>query len=118
MKFQTKYERYLMTREKNLGETMTERAGYIPPKIQIEQMILAGVRLDQQRKDLYDFTEDQEDDGTFMDPTREPGYDLADASVQAKQVEDNIRYGYDDEPLTDVKDSEEKTEEKQEESAD
>ena len=118
MKFSTKYERFPTVKETNLGETMTERAGYIPPKIQIEQMILAGARLDQQRKDLYDFTEEQEDDGSFMDPTREPGYDLADASVQAKQVEDSIRYGYHDEPLTDVKDSEEKTEEKKEESAD
>ena len=61
----------------------TEQAGYIPPQIQIENMILAGQRLDQSRKALYDFASEDEIDEDAIDPTRSGNFDLADASQQA-----------------------------------
>ena len=66
--------------EKNDGTTMTEQS-YIPPNIQIAQMIEAGQNLDAYRKELYDFTDEDPDlIEDYYDPTREPGYDMADAS--------------------------------------
>ena len=69
----------------------TEQAGYIPPQIQIENMILAGERLNQSRKELYDFTSPDEIDEDAFDPTRRGNFDLADASQMAMQTEMSLR---------------------------
>ena len=37
------------------SDTRTEQSGYVDPKRQIEDMILAGRRLDEARKNQYDF---------------------------------------------------------------
>jgi len=68
-----------------------ESAGYIPPKIQIENMILAGKRLDDARKEQYDFGPDDKIDENFVDPTRNPNFDMADASALADQVKENLQ---------------------------
>lgn len=87
MNFETKYERTPYNGEKLDQKSITETAGYIPPKIQIEQMILAGQRLNESRKAQFDYGPDEPDDG-YTDPTRDPGYDMADASmVMAREKE-------------------------------
>ena len=62
------------------SQSKTEQAGYIPPQIQIENMILAGERLNQTRMDMYDFSSADEIDEDAYDPTRRANFDLADAS--------------------------------------
>ena len=69
----------------------TEQAGYIPPQIQIENMILAGERLNQTRKDMYDFSSPDEIDEDAYDPTRRANFDLADASQMAMETEMSLR---------------------------
>jgi len=91
VKLFTQYRRPPKHLEENDGLTITESAGYIPPKVQIENLINAGKRLAQWRKEQYDFPEDDDVDESFEDPTRGPGYDLADASRDAKAVSDRIR---------------------------
>ena len=68
----------------------TEQAGYIPPQIQIENMILAGQRLDQSRKALYDFASEDEIDEDATDPTRSGNFDLADATQMAMLAESSL----------------------------
>lgn len=61
-------------------ECITEQSGYIDPKTQIEDMILAGRRLNDYRKAQYDFDSEEEIDETAFDPTRSGNFDLADAT--------------------------------------
>ena len=54
--FGTKYNRDgLNTCEPGGGKRITESAGYIPPQKQIESFILAGRRLNEARKEMFDF---------------------------------------------------------------
>lgn len=79
MPYNTKIKPQNFSGEINDGETLVEPAGYIPAKVQIESFIEAGRRLNESRKqEFYDINSDQ-DDEEFV-PTREPGFDLADAS--------------------------------------
>ena len=64
----------------------TESAGYIPPKKIIEQMIMAGLRLKSFREDQFDLQGGQDDDEVEPDPTRRPGFDMADASQIAHEL--------------------------------
>ena len=73
------------------SQSKTEQAGYIPPQIQIENMILAGERLNQTRMDMYDFSSADEIDEDAYDPTRRANFDLADASQMAMQTEMSLR---------------------------
>lgn len=61
-------------------ELITEQAGYVDPKRQIEDMILAGRRLDEARRNQYDFPDEESIDEEAYDPTRAGNYDLSDAS--------------------------------------
>lgn len=92
IKFRTPYnhKNFPKSYEKLSDVSLTERAGYIPPKIRIEQMLLAGLRLQQSRLEQFDFEGDV--DETFIDPTRSKGYDITDAqkhleSIKPKKVE-------------------------------
>ena len=71
-------------------ESETEQAGYIPPKVQIENMILAGQRLDHARSQ-YDFESEEDIDEDLYDPTRSGNYDLADATQSSLGVEARLR---------------------------
>ena len=73
--------------EKGGGEKLVEAAGYIPAEVQIRTMIDAGMRLSENRKELYDY-EGEIDDNVDLgqidyDFTRSPNVDFADVS-QAK----------------------------------
>jgi len=64
-----------------------EKAGYIPAKKIIEQMVMAGMRLKAFREDNYDLgPEDDDEDLAIGDPTRSPGFDMADASQIAMEL--------------------------------
>ena len=86
MRFNTQYDRIKQPPESNSGITLVERAGYIPAQQRIENLMLAGQRLVQARKELYDFP-DGKIDHNFSDPTRSKNYDLADAFQDGLKVE-------------------------------
>ena len=69
----------------------TEQAGYIPPQRQIEDMMLAGRRLDDYRKSQFDFPDDDSIDEDVYDPTRAGNFDLSDASQMSYDVNNRIR---------------------------
>ena len=79
--------------EKNLGERITESAGYIPPKRQIEEMILAGKRLSEFRAEMYDYPDAKSvPEDIQIDPTRSPAFDMADATQLAEETERRLQY--------------------------
>lgn len=75
--------------EINSGEEIVEKAGYIPAEIQIMEMINAGERLGEFRKEKYDYESLDDDDG-MMDPTRRKDFDLAEASQIGGMVNERI----------------------------
>lgn len=84
MEFATHYKRPETKYEPGGGRRLTESAGYLPAKFQIEQMILAGQRLAQARENMFDLKPEDEDGE--VDPTRSGNYDLADASAAAMAI--------------------------------
>lgn len=70
------------------GESKTEQRGYIKPKVQIQNMIAAGERLDAYKKEMYDFRAgDVLSEDFHMSATRKKGADLTDVMTeQAKLV--------------------------------
>lgn len=78
MKFATHYERERQAQEVNDGKTSVDRAGYISAQKRIENIMFAGQRLVQSRREMFDF-EGNSFDPSFSDPTRSPNYDMADA---------------------------------------
>lgn len=89
MVFQTKLNHKSTPPEKNTGPSFIEKAGYIPAKARIENMILAGQRLVAFRKEQFDMSHDKIDED-FDDPTRSKNYDLADAFQDSLAV--NARF--------------------------
>lgn len=79
------------TCEKEDHRTMTEQA-YVPPEIQINDMILAGLRLDAERRARFDSTELEIPEGEDipLDPTREPGVDLVDIQRHSERVRSEL----------------------------
>lgn len=86
-----KEKRTIFPREKNTGELKVETSGYIPAKNQIETLIQAGMRLSEYRREAYDFGHGEPVDDNYVDPTRSPNFDLADAHELTVQVEKNIK---------------------------
>lgn len=91
MQFQTKYTHEKSPGEINLGKNLVEKAGYIPAQSRIENMILAGQRLVEHRKEMYDFSNDKDIDESFSDPTRSKNYDMADAFIMSEVIKNNIK---------------------------
>lgn len=81
MKFFTQYDRPDLIEEVMSDDSITETAGYIPPERQIVDMINAGVRLGEFRKEAYDFGSGEEVPDDYIDPTRSPNFDMADAQA-------------------------------------
>ena len=91
MLFQTRYNRQERPGEINSGENLVERAGYIPAKIQIENLIQAGIRLKEHRAEMYDFKSLAEIDLDFHDPTRSKNFDIADAFQLRTALEHRLK---------------------------
>ena len=89
MQFNTQYKRWKQKAEEQSVESKVEKTGYVPAKTQIENMIMAGRRLNAYRAEQYDFTgeENDEEEDNFEDPTRSPNFDIADASSIQKVLE-------------------------------
>ena len=91
MQFQTKYTHEKSPGEINLGKNLVEKAGYIPAQARIENMILAGQRLVEHRKEMYDFSDGKDIDESFTDPTRSKNYDMSDAFIMSEAIKNNIK---------------------------
>lgn len=90
MTFQTHFTHKSSPPEKNSGITIVERAGYISAQKRIENMILAGQRLVEYRKQQFDF-DGNEIDEDFQDPTRNPNFDMADASQMQIALQERFK---------------------------
>lgn len=90
-KFYTNYNPGPKTMDYNSGEVIVDSSGYIPPKQRIENLIRAGERLEEFRREFYDYDYGDEDDGNWIDPLRSPGIDLADVSRIQNQALFNLR---------------------------
>ena len=96
-------------KEINSGEQITETAGYIPADVQIQDMIAAGMRLGEYRREMYDFDANEEIPEDFMDITRIPGVDVVDVeragiAVNAKiaEAQELLRKAKEEKPALDV----------------
>ena len=75
--------------EENSGEVIVETAGYVDSKTKIENMIFAGQRLEQSRDEYYDFNQENQFDEQIeydINPTRRPGFDMAEASEYQERL--------------------------------
>lgn len=90
-KYYSVLERPKKIKEVSDGSTKTEIAGYRPPHIQVMELIAAGERLMEYRRELYDFGTDEPIDDNFSDPTREPNFDLSDAAILGRKARRNLR---------------------------
>lgn len=83
-KFKTQFQDELFDEEFEAGggEEIVDAAGYVPAEQQILTMINAGIRLDENRKEMYDYegpiTPDLELGDIGYDVTRRPNTDPAD----------------------------------------
>lgn len=89
--FKTQYNSTGATPEKNSGQVIVERTGYIPAQKRIENLINAGQRLKDFRSDQFDFPDEKSINDEFFDPTRRKNFDMADASQMSYQTEHNIK---------------------------
>ena len=77
----TNYLRPDRRKEVGGGPRIVEASGYIPTKVQVENMLIAGQRLNEFRREQYDYSaDDSRPDDIDPDPTRNPEFDLADAT--------------------------------------
>ena len=85
-KFKTQFQDELFDEEFEAGggEEIVDAAGYVPAEQQILTMINAGIRLDENRKEMYDYEGQVGPDTEFgdigYDITRSPNIDPADIS--------------------------------------
>ena len=105
MDFFTKYKRPAPVLEHPDPVSKVETQGYIPADVQIMRMIDAGRRLDNFRRENFDFGSEEEVEDDFIDPTRSPGFDMSDASQLAKSVGRNGKKRAEKENPADEKDS-------------
>lgn len=75
--------------EINSGEYILELDGFIPLRLQLLQLQAAGQRLKEFRAEAFDFATGEVDDN-FHDPTRNPGFDMADASLILSEIEERF----------------------------
>nr|QJB18789.1 MAG: hypothetical protein [Microvirus sp.] len=83
---QTRYSLGKRFPEKNSGESLVETVGYVSTQKRIESMILAGQRLEQIKKQKYDFPDPKNINFDLYDHTRSKNYDMADAFQELEMV--------------------------------
>lgn len=93
MNFRTPYNRMKDSGEVNSGEIIVETAGYVSAERRITALMLAGQRLVESRMAEYDYGPNDDPDmlEDRYDPTRQPGYDLADAAQDAHAVSARLK---------------------------
>lgn len=83
--YQSKNTYKLTQFEKVSSDTKTHQTGYIPPKIKINEMILAGKRLIQAREEQYDVFKEN----NFEVPiTRIRGVDMSEVIQKGKELKE------------------------------
>lgn len=87
MKFITPYTYKSSPGETNSGEILVEKAGYVSAEQRIIAIMLAGRRLIESRGVQYDYAPDDDLDDDRYDITREPGYDVADATQEVLRIQ-------------------------------
>nr|QJB18870.1 MAG: hypothetical protein [Microvirus sp.] len=75
--------------EKNDGISQVETAGYVTAEQKIRSMMNAGARLVQSR--AFDNQNGEKDSDLVVDPTRKPGYDIADAYQTTQNIRSNLK---------------------------
>lgn len=88
--FNSKYNWIKSPAEYNEGPIIVEKAGYVPAKIQIENMIMAGQRLVESRKEQYGGMSDGEAMENY-DPTFSPNFDMVDADSLFKSIDERAK---------------------------
>lgn len=92
MKFRSWVNRPVKKFDKIGGKKMVETTGYIPAKVRIERMVQAGQRLKSMDVSNFDTIDPNVDDEDLpIDPSRKPGYDLADASAHLHIVNTYVK---------------------------
>ena len=93
MKINTPYDknRIRSKPEKAGTETLVETRGYRSTKQQVAEYMAAGQQLQDYRNQMYDFPDANKIDEDYYDPTRDPGYDPADATTNLRAVEKRLR---------------------------
>lgn len=91
MKFRKSYESYPQELEKNFGDALVETAGYVDAETKITQMILAGQRLADHRKSLYDYKHGDNTENELIDPTRSKNLDLVDAQKMMEKASEVVK---------------------------
>lgn len=86
---------------------IVDRTGYRNSQQQITELMMAGAMLEQFRAEAYDYKDDSEDDGVTMSPTREPNFDMSDATQLAYGVNERLNVQKDSKvkPTTDTTDT-------------
>jgi hypothetical protein len=84
--FFTAWERPLKDQSEHPDPKSITETAYVPPQVQIKDMMDAGVALAASRKARFDSVELRIDEDIPLDPTREPGVDLVDIQRQAEAV--------------------------------
>lgn len=66
--------------------SVTEQTGWLPVSRQVERLLRAGERLQTWRQNAYEFEDGVEIPTDYVDPTRSPGFDMADASELSQRL--------------------------------
>lgn len=94
--YNTQYHRLRQGGSINSGQLITEAAGYIPAEQQILGMIAAGLRLEEYRKEAYDWQPDDKIDDEAIDdmylPLRTRGIDPAEISQINLSLKERARH--------------------------
>ena len=80
-------------KESEFEPCKVEQRGYVPLKIQVEELLAAGKQLEQFRKERYDFGWDEvsvKTLETYEDPTQVIGYTAMDALDAQRDLEESI----------------------------
>jgi len=91
MSYYTRDKRPEKKPEINLGDPIVETAGYRSAEVQISEMLNAGQRLVDYRKQRYEFGGEEVVPPNYEDPTRRPGFDMADGTALAALAADRLK---------------------------
>lgn len=77
--------------EYNNGTTLTETSGYLSKQKRVESILLAGERLMDYRREMYDYAPDDPETNEEIVVVRNPNFDMADASELHNDAVENLR---------------------------
>lgn len=86
-KFYHQWDRPEKYKEPGGGQKKVETAGYISPKQQVQNLLNSGTNLRDYRIQNYQAGHEVKDDEVQIDPTTNPGFDMADASRILRSIE-------------------------------